>query len=166
MRVDKCRGFTPRWDPYGNEPFQAARSVCDLPSGYYRRALSDPIILLVIKNQVIFCMQLRQLKGGKGRNEQVNIHTMTFICHTYALMQSTKQCRYSKHECNAMNGGQGQDTSKQRPTAVCLFIIYMHLTVLLSGQGATTFIQRKPQERKGQNWTHRPLMFAELWRPQ
>ena len=100
----------------------------------------------------------------KGRNEQVNIQPMTFICHTYAVNEAMQ---IYKHVCNAMNGGRDKTRASKRPTAVCLFIIYTHLvTILLSGQGATAFIQRKPQEREGQNWTRGPLMFAELWRPQ
>jgi len=124
---------------------------------YYREAPLDPISLSVLKTSYLFRTQLRQLNGGKGRNEQVNIQTRTFICHTYAC----------KHVCNqCSNGGKGQDASKRRPTAASIYYVHNHLTtILLSGHGATTFIQRKPQERKGQNGTRRPLMFAELWRP-
>ena len=61
-----------------------------LPSGYYRQAPSDPILLSAIKNQLIFRTQLRQLNAGKGRNEQVNIQTMTFV--TYAVNEAMQIC--------------------------------------------------------------------------
>ena len=53
--------------PVRKQPVQAARSVRDLPSGDYRQAPSDPILLSAIKNPLIFRTQLWQLNGGKGR---------------------------------------------------------------------------------------------------
>ena len=64
-----------------------------------------------------------------------------------------------------MGVGTRHEQTKELQPFYLLFTQSLHSS-LLHGQGATAFIQRKPQEREGQNWTRGPLIFAELWRPQ
>ena len=58
------------------------------------------------------------------------------------------------------NAGRGQNTSKAK-SYHRLFIMYTYRQFYLTGHGATTFIQRKakkrPHQRRGVDWTHRPL---------
>ena len=66
----------------------------------------------------------------------------------YAGMHVCNQTRQNTHAIM-------QSTKARQKNYNRSIIIYTHaLNIsLLAGHGATTFIQRKPQDRKGQNWT-------------
>ena len=78
MRGQKCRGFTPRQNPYGNEPLKQLA-----PFAIAERIIAKPVgpdsLIGYLETSYYSELNYGSSTEGRGRNEQVNNHTRTYI---------------------------------------------------------------------------------------
>ena len=121
-RRQKCRGFTPRRNLYGDESLKPLAPFCDCRADY-RQARQTRFYYRLLKSQLLFRMQYGSSMEGKDATNRFTFTQGHLFAHIYG--QKSNADIY-KH---AMNGGRDNTRARQR---LQLYIYYVQSIALNS----------------------------------
>ena len=114
VRRQKCRGFTPRRNLYGDESLKPLAPFCDCRADY-RQARRTRFYYRLLKSQLLFRMQYGSSMEEKDATNRFTFTQGHLFAHIYGQRSNADIYKQTMHVFNhAMNGGRDKTRARQR----------------------------------------------------